>query len=95
MNETNRDDFIPLLRPDTRVWLKMAVGDDKRKSRIVTYGVQDELVYRGYTMIGTSTWLILNRIDGSGKRAAVQEFAVNAADCLFIGVRPNDERRTK
>jgi len=90
--ETNRDDFIPLLRPDDRIWIKLAVGG---KQKLATYGEKEELIYRGYMMLGTATWLILNRIDGTGKRAVVSEFAVNAADCLFLGVRPNEERRTK
>ena len=73
------------LRPGMNVWFRTQQVNDKGKLVETLYGVCGDLTYQGYTTIANATYLIFDRIEGAGKKAKSEQFAVNAAHCPHIG----------
>jgi len=76
--------------PGRRIWVK--VKDPREPSGISEWGNDGNLTYVGYQGIATATFLVLDLIGGSGRKAQLERFSVNASDVLYAGVLEEKEQ---
>lgn len=80
--KTFHEDFF---RPGQQVWFRARQLNDKGKVVEMLYGLSGDLTYQGYTTFGNAVYLIFDRTEGAGKKAKMEQFAVNAFHCQHIG----------
>lgn len=73
------------LLPGMRVWFRAQHVNERGKLVEKLYGVSGDLTYQGYTTVANSVFLVFDRVDGTGRKARTEQFAVNAAHCPHIG----------
>jgi hypothetical protein len=67
------DDFREYLKPGMRVAFFAERGDE-----VLSYGGDGCIVYQGYQVIGTDTFLIIDHLTGSGKKTKTTTTSINA-----------------
>lgn len=73
------------LKPGMPVWFRIQLINERGKLIEKLFGLSGDLTYQGYTTIANATYLIFDRVVGTGKKAKSEQFAVNAAHCPHIG----------
>ena len=73
------------LTPGMRVWFRCQHVNDKGKLVEKLYGLAGDLTYQGYATIANATYLVFDRVEGTGRKAKTEQFAVNTAHCPHIG----------
>lgn len=78
--------FIPdYLQPGMRVWCRIKHLNDKGRLIEKLYGSAGDVTYQGYTQVANATFLVFDRVEGAGRKAKAESFAINAAHCPYIG----------
>ena len=87
-------EFKEYLVPGKRVWLTVEDPDTAREGSqsktkmTVRYGVDGDMVYQGYQVLGTTTFLLFDRIEGTGRKTQSHQnpVTINANRVLYLGV---------
>ena len=94
----NESDFREHLKPGKHVWIRVKDPDNapppdkktKKLNQCSIYGSDGDLVFSGYQALGTATFLIFDRVSGTGKRGNIETIMINAVDVVNIGVIDQD-----
>ena len=82
-NESNNySEFKEHIKSGKKVWFIAR----NEKGELETFGSGGDVIYAGYQSIGTSTYLIFERVIGSGKKAKLEAVTFHADDVRRIGV---------
>lgn len=79
------DDFREYLKPGMRVTFFAERGAD-----VLSYGGDGRVIYQGYQVIGTETFLIIDILTGSGKKTKTTTISVNAKKVTGLSVVPDN-----
>ena len=73
-------EFREYVKPGTMIWFIADQGKGPEQ-----YGVDGDMVYQGYQVIGTVTFLVFDHVKGSGKKMKRQTLSINALDVKRLG----------
>jgi hypothetical protein len=73
------------LQPGMRVWIRAQYVNDKGKLVEKLYGLAGDLTYQGHTTFANAVYLVFDLVQGSGRKAKTEQFAVNTYHCPHIG----------
>ena len=79
------DHLKDYFQPGKRFWIRTQYINDKGKLIEKVHGLTGDLTYRGYATVANSVFLVFDRVEGTGRKARTEQFAVNAAHCPHIG----------
>ena len=72
-------------RPGMRAWFCTQRVNDKGRLVEQVYGIAGDITYVGFAQVANATYLVFDRVEGAGKKAKTEQFAVNASHCPHIG----------
>jgi hypothetical protein len=80
-----QSDYISdYLKPGMKAWFKIQKQNERGRMTETIFGSSGDIIYRGYTQFGSAFFMIFDHVNGMGKRATIQTYAVNTFHCAIV-----------
>lgn len=98
-------EFKEYLKAGAAVWFKAENPDwdpnfkpkkgEETPPRIVDFGAAGDVLYAGYQHVGTATFILFHKVNGTGKKTQMQTLSLNATCVKQISVLAEPDKTQK